>query len=309
MKKKFRILWLASVIVAGSAIAQDKEAPQLLTGLHYFARSNSLQWIEVQTKLKENNKLRIVENVVLQLYLDSVAPQNLISKVRTNERGEARATLPMTVKENWLASNTHKFIAITEATQKSDETTTELEITRSKILLDTANELGTRTVGVHVFSFDGNGWMPAKDVEVKIGARRLGGELKIGDAESYTTDSLGEIAAEFHLDSLPSDDAKGFITLVAKTEDNDLFGSISVEGTVPWGVYVRHESNFGQRSLWATRHRAPVWLLAMAYSMMSLVWIVIIFLCLQLLKIIRLSRTEASRAKTIKKPDTLAEVN
>ena len=42
--------------------------------------------------------------------------------------------------------------------------------------------------------FENDSWLPVKDVDVKIGVRRLGGDLKIGDEETYTTDSFGQVS-------------------------------------------------------------------------------------------------------------------
>ena len=114
--------------------------------------------------------------------------------------------------------------------------------------------------------------------------------------EGYTTDSLGQINAEFKVDSLPAVDAKGNIIIVAKTEDNELFGNVSMEKTIPWGKYYTTESNFGKRSLWATRDRTPLWLLFMAYSIIAIVWGVIIYLIVQIIKIKNLSKETMSSA-------------
>ncbi len=138
---------------------------------------------------------------------------------------------------------------------------------------------------------ENNEWVPAKDVDLKIGIKRLGGDLSIGDEETYTTDSLGRVAGEFKRDSLPGDD-KNNLTLIARIEDNDNFGSLSVEKTVPWGVYIKPENNFGQRTLWAARGKAPVWLMLMAYSIIASVWGVILYLILQIIKISRLGKKE-----------------
>jgi hypothetical protein len=136
-------------------------------------------------------------------------------------------------------------------------------------------------------SFENGEWVPAADVEVKIGVGRLGGQIKIGEEESYTTDSTGQITAEFKADSLPAIDKKGNISLVAKIEDNEKFGNILLEKTVPWGRYYQRESNFGERSLWATRMHTPIWLLVMAYSIITAVWGVIIYLLFVIVKIKR----------------------
>ena len=275
-------------------LAQD-EKPEVLVTYRYFVKNHSFQYLLVQTKIKRNKKLEVKPGVVLNLYLDEKAPENAIAKVRTNEKGEAKAVLPPSLKAIWDSSSTHKFLAIMEATSLEEETTTELEITKAKIVLDTVNEDGVRSVTAQVLALENGEWLAAPDVELKIGVRRMGGDIKIGEEETYTTDSLGQAAGEFKIDSLPADDAKGNIVLVAKTEDNEKYGNMLVEKTVPWGTYFTRGSNFDKRSLWATRDKTPIWLLLMAYSIMIAVWGVIIYLIVQLIKIKKLGKDKTAK--------------
>jgi hypothetical protein len=48
--------------------------------------------------------------------------------------------LPITLKALWDSTTTHKFLTVVEATSIEEETTTELEITKAKIVIDTLNE-------------------------------------------------------------------------------------------------------------------------------------------------------------------------
>jgi hypothetical protein len=288
-----------------SAQAQE-EKPEMIVSPHYFVKNNSFQYLQVQTKLKANRKMQVLPGVVLKLFLDQSIPENLIAKVRTNEKGEAKAVLPVALKALWDSSATYKFLTVVEATSLEEETTTELEITKAKILIDTLNEDGVRTVTAQVRSYTNNEWIAAKDVEVKMGVRRMSGSnLKIGEDESYTTDSLGEAKGEFKVDSLPADNKKGDITLVAWVEDNEQFGNLSIEKTVPWGKYFMHENKFGQRSLWATRDKAPLWLLFMAFSIIAAVWGVICYLIYLLIRIKKIGSKEKTQSQG--KPEMVNE--
>jgi hypothetical protein len=283
------ILLLALACFALASKAQE-EKPTLLLSLHYFEANNSVQWLQVQGRIKANNQLQPLNGAVIQLYLDSLSPGFLITKLRTDEKGEGRSVLPPSMKNQWNASSEHKFIAVAEATTREGETTTELQINKARILLDTINESGARSVTVQVQGWEKGGWFPQKGVEVKIGVERLGGALKISDDESFTTDSLGMAKGEFKLDSLPAQDAGGNVVLVAKVEDNERFGNLSLNRTVPWGKYYKRENHFGERSLWAARFRTPVWLLLMAYSIMATVWSVVIYLLYQIFRLRKLGQ-------------------
>jgi len=288
---------LAFAFIGKTVFAQKETKTDILVSYRYFVKNNSLPYLLLQTRIKADNKLQTLPGVVLKLFVDQSIPENLIAKVRTDEKGMAKAVLPVSLKEVWDSSATHKFLAVVEATSLEEETTTELEITKAKIVLDTINEEGARKVMAQVLALENGEWIPAKDVEVKIGVRRLGGDMKIGEEESYTTDSLGQLTGEFKIDSLPAEDKKGNIVLVAKTEDNERFGNLSQEKTVPWGAYFERQTNFNQRSLWATRDKAPIWLLLMACSIIAAVWGVIIYLVFQLFKIKKLGNS-ATATKT-----------
>ena len=282
---------LAFAFIGKTVFAQKETKTDILVSYRYFVKNNTLPYLLVQTKIKADNKLQVLPGVVLKLFLDQSIPENLIAKVRTDEKGIAKAALPVSLKTIWDSSATHKFLAVVEATSLEEETSTELEITKAKIVLDTVTEEGIRKVTAQVLGLENGEWTPVKDLEVKIGVRRLGGDIKIGEEENYTTDSLGQLTAEFKIDSLPADDKKGNIVLIAKTEDNDRFGNLFQEKTVPWGAYFERQTNFNQRSLWATRDKTPIWLLLMAYSIVAAVWGVILYLIFGLVKIKNLGKT------------------
>lgn len=307
MKKltNIKLSFLFCLCLAGQLVVAQEEKPEPSINLRYVSDNNNMQYLEVQAKIKADNKLQPLKDMVFSLYLDSVSAENLIGKVTTNEKGTAKTILPVNLKDKWTASGTHKFIGVSEATKAIEETTTEASITKARITMDTLNEDGVRSVAVKVDAFDNGNWIPAKDVELKIGVRRLGGELKIGDDESYTTDSLGQVTAEFKIDSLPAIDAKGNIVLVAKVDDNENYGSLSIDKTVPWGAYYKRTSNWGQRALWAARFKAPIWLYFIAYSIIAAVWSVIIYLVFQIIKISKLGKeAEAGEKEKVKTMET-----
>lgn len=290
MKKLLNILCVAFVLFGTLPTrAQEEEKPEPSIAVRYFNQNGRVQFLKVKALLKENGKFRPLEAVTVKLFLDTQAEENLVGVVKTDASGEAVAIIPPALKEKWMATPTHTFLAAIDGTNHYAATTTETEVKKLKIQLDTLNEEGTRKVTAQVFAFDSS-WKPAGNVELKIAVRRLGGDLNIGEEETYTTDSLGQASGEFKLDRLPATDARNNITLVAKTEDNDVYGNVSYEKTVPWGLTVKAVSIFDKRTLWATRDKAPIWLMGMAYSIILAVWSVIIYLVLQIRKMKKLGK-------------------
>ncbi len=292
-KTRIRILLMLCFLATGiSALAQDSSAAQPSVNLRYFIENNSIQYLLVQTRIKVGRKFEPLPRQVVQLYLDSNSAENLIMKTYTDEKGKAKVIIPPSFKAKWSNSSKHSFIGVLEGTSLEDERSTSLETTKAKILIDTSNNEGARIVNVTVMFFENNEWLPAKDVEMKVGVARAASILSAGDEETYTTDSTGTATVEFKRDSLPGD-LRGNIVLVAKVEDNEQYGNLLVEKTVPWGVSVKPGKNFfDQRTLWSTRFRTPPWLLLMAYSIVIGVWSTLIYLAFCIVKIKKLSKEE-----------------
>ncbi len=292
MKNNYIILLLPfffMLLNSKTAAQEDSVKSEEVVKLKYYNENNSMQYLVTENYLKIGKKLEPLNNKPFQLYLDSVAAENFIAKLTTDKSGKAKSFLPTTLKTIWDASPVHKFIAVVPG--KEDETVAELEITKAKIQIDTASADGVRSITVQVTKYENGEWLPANEVEMKVGIQRLGSILSAGDEPTYTTDSSGTVTVEVTRDSLPGD-AKGNIILAAKVEDNDMLGNLLVEKNVGWGVPTTYDTNFfEQRTLWSTRFKTPLWLLFMAYSIVFTVWGTLIYLIFQLIKIKKLGKS------------------
>lgn len=291
MKRNKYILFLLPflcLMISGKAAAQeDSVVAKELVRLKYFNDNNSVQYLLLENLLKTGKKIAPLKDKVFQIYLDSNKAENLIAEVKTDKNGKAKTFLPVSLKTIWEETPLHKFIAV----PAGKEDITELEIAKAKMLIDTASEQEGRSIIVQVLRYENGEWLPANEVEMRVGVHRLGGILSANEDATFTTDSSGIIKVDFKRDSLPGDQ-KGNIVLIAKVEDNDQYGNLMIEKTVPWGVALKQGSNFfSQRSLWSTRFKTPVWLLFMAYSIIIGVWGTIFYLVLQLIKIKKLAKS------------------
>jgi hypothetical protein len=242
----------------------------------YYVVNNQGQYVVVKAKTTIDRKFVPVDNLKLSVFLDGADIRNLLGRVLTDPNGEARLAIPPSMQADWAGSIAHTLTAVSEANKDFDETRAEASFTRGRILIDTAEG---RSLQVTVSQMnDKREWVPVKGVEMKIGVRRQASLLPISaDDATYTTDSLGQVTAEFKRDSLAAD-AKNDLVVAAVVEDNETLGNLSIEKTIPWGKYVKPVSNFDQRTLYATRQKTPLWLMFMAYSIIIAVWGTIIYL-------------------------------
>jgi len=269
-----------------NAFSQAADKGTLSIGLNYFVNNNQVQYLTAKVKTKVNGKFQNVGGIALKLFLNKDSAGNLIEKVITNEQGEATSMIPAGMSKLWKASVKHTFLASFYGDKKFDAATGDLTVGRAKILIDAGSD---KTVTASVFEMKDTSWAPVKGVDVVLAVRRLGADLPINEKPTFTTDSTGKASGDFKRDSIPGD-AKGNIILVAKIVDNDQYGNLSIEKKVPWGGKFVPVNLFNERTLFATRAKAPIWLILMATSIIIAVWGVLIMLVLNLFRIRKLAK-------------------
>jgi hypothetical protein len=288
-------LILCFLTTIGTLSAQEKTAPQPLLTLSYFTRDNNIQYLMLQTRIKVERKFQPLPGEEVTLFLDSIGAEKQVIKTHTDDNGVAKVIIPPSLKSQWDNNSKHTFIGVLQDSSSQDVTTTELEITKAKMEIDTSNEDGARTVNVKIISPENGDWLPVKGVDVKVGITRLGGILSAGDEAIYTTDENGTATVTFNKDSIPGDE-QGNVVLTARVEDNDQFGNLTVNKKVPWGVAMKPDKSFfNQRTLWSTRFRTPFWLLFMAYATVAGVWGTLIYLVFQIVKIKKIGVAETGK--------------
>jgi len=280
---------LCLILLLGSykAFSQSADKGSLSITVNYFVENNKIPSLMVKVKTKVKGKFQDVGGIGLSLFLDKDTALNLIGKVVTNQHGEAYASIPSSLKNQWGKAVKHTFIAAFRGNTQYDSTSGTFTANKAKILIDTASG---RSVVATVMEMKDSTWKPVKGVDVVIAVRRMGGDLNVNETPSFSTDSTGQASADFKRDSIPGD-LKGNIALVAKVVDNDQYGNLSIEKTVRWGgKFVAKNEDFNARTLFATRAKAPIWLIFISTAIIIAVWTVLILLVLNIVKIRKLSK-------------------
>lgn len=283
--------WFVLVVSFISIVCfSQNEKNSLILNIGYYNVNNQTQYLVAHAKSKIKGKFLPVEGIPVSLYITAQTPANILGKLVTNSKGKATLLLPPSAKDEWKKSAKQSFIVVSQPTKLYDEATGNLDITKAKIKIDTAAD---KTIIAKLIELKDTVWTPVKGVDVKIAVIRLGGDLNVSETATYATDSLGMATAEFKRDSLPGD-TKGNLTLIARVEDNELYGNLSSEKIVPWGKSYSYLSEFDKRTLFARRGKSPIWLELIAYSIVVAVWTVLFYLAGQIKKLIKLGRVDNS---------------
>jgi hypothetical protein len=281
------VLSFILVLTSYNGFSQAPEKGDLNIAINYFIINNKVPYLLVKVNTKVNGKFKTVAGVDLKLFLDKDSTGTFIGSAVTNEKGIAISYIPPSVKKEWATSVKHTFLATFDGNKQYNASKADLTVAKAKILIDVSSD---KTVIASVFEMKDTTWTPVKGVDVVLAVKRMNADLPINEKPTFTTDSTGKASGDFKRDSIPGG-TKGNITLVAKIVDNDQYGNLVIEKTVPWGAKFVPVNTFNRRSLFATRNKAPIWLLFIAYGIAITVWGVLIMLVFNLFRIKKLGET------------------
>lgn len=129
--------------------------------------------------------------------------------------------------------------------------------------------------------------LPVADVNISLFAKRLLSNLPL---EETTTDETG-VASFTVPQDIPSIDGK--LILIAKIIDDENYMNTEASVETNLGMVVALDnSNFEERSLFASREKAPVYFIAASLIILTLVWGTLVWAILQVFKIKRLRTKE-----------------
>jgi hypothetical protein len=272
--------------------AQDKTVKGTIKiDLAYHQLNNDLPVIKVSAKTKKEKKFQPVAGVTINLFFNTESAQGFMGRVETNSNGAGSLTVPARFKNQFDSLFSFKFIGTLVQNDSFEDHSTELEISKAKIELTLEDIDSVRTIHAKVLAFQDTGWVAQPETEIKFVVRRLMSDLTATEEETFTTDEKGEASAEFTL-SIPGD-AQGNLTIGAKIDDHEVYGSLVSAKSAKWGVPLAPDSfskTFAKRTLWATRDKTPLWLLIFPNLIIVTVWGIIFYLIYQITRIIRLGR-------------------
>ena len=146
----------------------------------------------------------------------------------------------------------------------------------------------TKTVVAHVTSDSGAVAGP----EVHLYVQRMYSLLPVGKV--IATDENGDATIEFPFD-LPGDPNK-MITVIAKIEGDEKYGNAETTATVKWGADLKGTDPWNNRSLSASREKAPMLLVVASNLIIVIIWGTIVYLVFQLFRIKRSAKPKKEQA-------------
>lgn len=290
--KKIALAITFTGFIYGNIIAQDSTASgksEATVGLSYYKKSNGNKMVVAVVKSK-NDKGKFVPAVKahIDFYIVKDKEEQLITKVTTDDKGEASAQLDQTLP----LDEHHAFTVIAKIENDKLYEDVEEQITYNEAnLVIKVNPTDTgRVATVTVTALDSAGKeAPVKDVEVAFYVQRMFGVMSPSDENKITTDENGEASFSYPK-GLPGD-TTGAYSVVARVEDNETFGNLETGANTSWGTTLAKIDDPFPRALWAPN--APIQLILTLSILFGGVWCTYFFIFYQLGKI----KKETKKAK------------
>lgn len=148
-----------------------------------------------------------------------------------------------------------------------------VSVKRARLEITPVKEDSLLTVKVKLIDLGTGTETAVPETDLGVFVKRMFSSLKLGEGK---TDEAGEASIEIP-NNLPGD-ALGNITLLAKIDENEVYGNLEAAVTQPWGIPISDELKALPRALWGTL--PPLWMPITFLILMTAVWghyIVIIF--------------------------------
>jgi hypothetical protein len=270
------LLWIL-VISSGSLFAQpdstkkevqaERDDSTLISpSLEFISVQKGDNTIDLKAALKTKIKTSSIKLPMLKVsfLLVTDAGEKSLGFVITDLNGKAL----LNIKADSLATDKEGKIhlkAIFAGNKKMEPAEGEVTIKRARLEMTPVKEDSLLSVNVKLVDLANGKETPVSKTDLGIFVKRMFFPLKVGEG---TTDDSGEANIEVPLD-LPGD-SKGDITLIAKLDENELYGNLETSIVQKWGTPVSDKLENLPRALWSAH--PPVWMMVTFIILMSTVW-------------------------------------
>jgi hypothetical protein len=179
--------------------------------------------------------------------------------------GEGKASLAIKDSVAAAADGSLHFKALFAGNKAMETAEEELTVKKARLEITPVKEDSLLTVKLRLVEIAGGKESPVKETELGVFVQRSFLPMKIATA---TTDENGEATVEIP-NNLPGD-AKGNITLLAKLDENEVYGNLESGVARQWGIPVSTVIKEQPRALWSPH--PPLWMLITFIVLMTVVW-------------------------------------
>ncbi|UCH15635.1 MAG: hypothetical protein JSV22_06645 [Bacteroidales bacterium] len=264
------LLHTAIKIISAAEEEPTLELYKTKLGLNYTKKTSGDKILMARLTSRVERKWIGIKNAEVYFYAQVDTTDTLLGKTKTDDNGESVLHISASrILKNY--SDDFIFKVKFEGNETYTGAEKELKIRNVEMIISLSEVDSIKTVNIEVYETDSiSEKLPLEDVDVYFYVTRLFGLLKIGEGWLIN----GKSSIEFPND-LPGD-TTGNLTIVARIEDNEVYGNVEVRENIDWGIAISHNPGNTARELWT--RTAPLWMIISLVSLLSFAWIIYIML-------------------------------
>ena len=257
------IVILLMLVASSGAMAQDDTQVQTVLKLEYF-HVDSLQSLTGTLLSRQEGRYQPLEGMEINFKLMQGGTEKSIGSALTNEKGKVAMAIPEEVLATGGDKGLYTFSASFMGKDNYGKSSGATTMKPLKMEMSFFQKEQEKMADLKAFEQDKDGkWVPVEGLEVQFYVPRTFSLLKVGKGKI----SGGAASLEFPT-HIPGN-ALGYLTLMAKVEDNEVYGNVEVSGTINWGKPLPPVKVI-KRGLGDTD--APLWMVYTLIVLLSLVW-------------------------------------
>jgi hypothetical protein len=261
--------------------AEEKESSLISPSIEFLTVQKGNNTIDLRASLKAKVKGAFYNLPLLKLSFVQVteAGDKPLGFVISDRAGKA----VFNVKADSLKADKEgklTFKVLFAGNKQMDAGEEQLTIRRARLELVPVKDDSALSVTLKLIDIGTGKEVPVPETALGVFVSRSFNPLKIGEG---TTDENGEATVEIP-NGLPGDN-KGNITLMARLDENEIYGNMEAASVQKWGAAVSDKILEQPRALWSSH--PPIWMLVTFILLMTVVWghyIVIVFQLFRLRK-------------------------
>ena len=261
----------------GNQVNAQADKKNASLSVQYFKVMHENSYLNITAKYKDKNGFEPCKNLSLTVYtIDTtgVKPDVKIGVLMTNKDGKSKFIIPT----NAIAEVTSYSVKLENNPifEDNDEGAT---ITNSHVEASIEKTDSTYTINARLLSSNDK---PIVDETVKVGLKRLFGNLSIGGEDSYTTDENGAVSVEIDKGLTGIDGKLNFQVVV---DESEKYGSVVANLNSNFGLPIIDKSSFNERTMWSPPTKTPWFLLIIPNVILIGIWSILTLLLFNLFKI------------------------
>jgi len=258
------IILLLMLVSVPCTMAQDETKIQTVLKLEYF-HVDSTQNLTATLQAKVEGRYLPLQGMEIGFKFLQGSTEKSMGTAMTNEQGNVTFSIPDDILATKGDKGVYSFTASFSGKDNYDKASASATMKPLRMEISFSQKGQDKMIDLKAFELGKkeNEWVPVDKLDIQFYVPRTFSLLKVGKG----TITNGTTSLEFPT-SIPGNQL-GYLTIVAKVEENENYGNVEVSGTINWGKPLPL-TKIIKRGLGDTD--APLWMVYTLIVLLSVVW-------------------------------------